>query len=211
MDWTEPNVCISENLYTDDAGLLHMQPWAVPRLVRDVKAPSNDGNGKIYPTLIAPGKLLINQRLDWKNDTPLEQDVLIRVVRASREIITSNPNAIQFRDRWSYAVDTDPAVPYTSGYFNSQFGVAYDGGTNSVAEPTPGKLWLWSPVTCADEWVPYSIAPNETFNFWYRQYVWTPPPWSDNANKNSPVHIARANWARCQLWVYPTQGSVVKG
>lgn len=211
LNFTEPNVCIGENLTTDEAGLLRLEPHAIVRLVRDVKALSNDGDGKVYPSIITPGKLLINQRLEWKNTTPLEQDVLIRVVRAPRDLIVSNPNAIQFRDRWSYTVDAEPAVPVTTGYFNSQQGWGWDLGTNSVAEPEPGKQWVWFPVSCADEWVPYSIQPGQTFRMWYRCYVWTPPPWSDNANKNAPEHIARARWTRCQLWAYPTQGTVVKG
>lgn len=211
MDFTEPNVCIGENLTTDDGGLLRMQPWAVPRVVADVKALSKDGDGKIFQTTALPGKLLINQKLAWKNDTPIDQGALIRVTRASREWITSNPNAIQFRDRWSYAVDAEPAVPVTTGIFNSQADSADDLGTNSVAEPAPGKQWIWTPVTCFDEWVPYPIAPGETLNVWYRCYVWTPPPWSDNANKNSPEHVARANWARIQLWAFGQQGTVVTG
>lgn len=211
MDFTEPNVCIGENLTTDDAGLLRMQPWVVPRCVRDVKTLAADGDGKVYTTTKLPGKLVMNQRLDWRNDTPLEQDVLIRVTRASREWVVSNPNAIQFRDRWSYAVNNTPAVPVTSGYFNSQAGSAMDLGTNSVAEPEPGVLYNWVPVTTAEEWVPYSIAPGETFYYWYRAYLWTPPPWSDNANKNSPVHTAFAKWARHELWVFPRQGNVVTG
>lgn len=210
-DFIEPNVCIGENLTTDAAGLLRAQPYVVPRLVRDVKALANDGDGKVYVNTKLPGKLVINQRLDWRNDTPIEQDVLMRVIRAPREIVTSNPNAIQFRDRWSYAVDTTPAVPVTSGYFNSQLGAAMDRGTNSVAEPEPGVLWQWIPVGCVDEWVPYSIAPGETFYFWYRAYIWTPPPWSDNANKNSPKHTAFAKWTRCQLWAHGRQGTVVAG
>ena len=132
MDFTEPNVCIGENLTTDSAGLLHMQPFAVPRPVRDVKALANDGDGKVFVTTKLPGKLLINQRLDWRNDTPLEQDILIRIIRGPREQVVSNPNAIQFRDRWSYAVDGTPSVPVTSGYFNSQSGTAFDLGTKGA-------------------------------------------------------------------------------
>ena len=211
MDFTEPNVCISENLITDEAGLLRAQPWTIPRCVRDVKALSNDGDGKVYETTSLPGKLMINQQLSWKNDTMLDQTMLIRVVRGSRSLIESNPNAIQVRDRWSFAVDRLPAVPYTSGIYNSQFGTADDLGTNSVAEPEPGVQYLWSPVSCVDEWVPYSVSPGQTFNFWYRAYLWTPPPWSDNANKNSPQHYAKLGWSRCQLWAYPQQGTVVSG
>lgn len=212
LDFTEPNVCVDENLITDEAGLLRIQPWAVPRLVADVRAISG-GDGKLAPEVALPGKMLIDQKLHWKNDAPLESMVLIRVIRGSKSWLTSNPNAIQFRDRWTYTIDPDdltPTVPVTTGIYNSQVGSAMDVGTNSVAEPNPGRQWVWVDVNTADEWVG-PVQPNDNFNLWYRCYVWTPPPYSDNANKNSPVHTANAGWTRIQLWAYPSQGNLVTG
>ncbi|QBP31146.1 hypothetical protein SEA_ARGIE_29 [Mycobacterium phage Argie] len=211
IDFVEPNVCVGENLVTDQSGLLMLQPWAFPRLVRDVRAVSNDGNGSLPATKKLPGKLMVNQQVEWLNDGPLPQDMLVRVIRGPRQIITSNPNAIQFRDRWSYAMDAQPALPQVTGYFNSQTGVAVDLGTNSVAEPVPGKQRTWWPVNCQDEWIPYQIEPGSTFRLWYRCYVWTPPPWADNANKGNPEHRAWANWVRLQLWAHPRQGTIVTG
>lgn len=209
LEYTEPNVCIGENLTTDDAGALRLQPWSVPRVVADLRALAS-GDGKVYETSALPGRLLIDQRLSWRNDTPLEQMLLIRVIRASRSIIVSNPNAIQFRDRWTYAVDAEPVEPVTTGIFNGQSGVSIDMSTNSVAEPLPGVFWSWSPTTCVDEWFG-PLLPDQQFNLRYRCYVWTPPPWSDNANQNQPKHDARANWTRLQLWAYPQQGELVAG
>ncbi len=209
LEYTEPNVCIDENLVTDDAGALRLQPWSVPRLVADVRAVAS-GEGAVYPTTALPGKLLINQQVSWRNDSPLEQMVLIRVTRASRAIVVSNPNAIQFRDRWTYAVDTTPSPPVTTGLFNGQSGASLDLNTNSVAEPNPGVWWSWTPTVSADEWWG-PLKPSERFNLWYRAYVWTPPPWSDNANKNQPIHNARASWSRIQLWAYPDQGKLMSG
>lgn len=212
LDFVEPNVCIDQNLTTDDAGLLRIQPWAVPRVVADVRALSG-ADGKVYPEQALPGKLLINQRLGWRNETPLESMVLIRVIRASKRWIVSNPNAIQFRDRWTWTIDPDdttPSVPVTTGIYNSQVGSAMDVGTNSVAEPNPGKQWVWTDANCADEWVG-PVLPGDKLNVWYRAYVWTPPPWSDNANKNSPKHEAYAGWTRIQLVSFPQQGTLVSG
>lgn len=210
-EYTEPNVCIGENLTTDDAGQLRLQPWAVPRLVADVRAMAADGDRKVYPQITLPGKLLIDQKLYWRNDSPLPQTMLIRVTRGPRYWLTSNPNAIQFRDRWTYARDAEPSVPLTTSIFNGQTASAIDTGTNSVAEPNPGQQWMWTDVNSIDEWVPYEIEPNQQFAMWYRGYVWTPPPWSDNANKNSPKHEAAANWTRLSLMTFPQQGTVVTG
>lgn len=212
LDFVEPNVCVDENLTTDDAGGLILQPWSYPRLVKDVRGTSG-ADGKLFPELSLPGKLLIDQKVKWHNDTPLETMVLIRVTRGPKSWITSNPNAIQFRDRWTWAYDPDdtlPSVPVTTGIFNSQVGSALDVGTNSVAEPNPGKQWVWTDTNCSDEWIG-PVQPQDFVNVWYRCYVWTPPPFSDNANKNSPQHVANANWARIQLIAFPSQGNLVAG
>lgn len=212
LDFVEPRVCVDENITTDAAGLPMLQPWSVPRLVADVRAVSG-GDGKLFPEQALPGKLMIDQRVGWRNDSPLESMVLIRVTRGSRRWIVSNPNAVQFRDRWTWVIDPDdltPAMPVTTGIYNSQVGSALDVGTNSVAEPNPGMQWVWSDANSADEWVG-PVPPGEKLNLWYRCYVWTPPPFSDNGNKNSPRHEAYAGWARIQLIAFPTQGTVVSG
>ena len=157
-----------------------------------------------------PGKLLIESESGWTNDTPVDHMVLIRVIRSWRGWLTSNPNAIQLRDRWTWALDREPSIPVTTGIFNSQVGSAIDLGTNSVSEPNVGRQWVWTPVTMSDEWVG-PMAPGQRINVHYRAYAWTPPPWSDNANKNSPQHTVAARWTRVQLMAFPQQGSVVVG
>ena len=212
LDYVEPRVCLDENLTTDGVGLPHLELWSVPRLVADVVAVSG-GDGTLFPEQALPGKLLINQKVGWRNETPLDSMVLIRVTRASKSWVLSNPNAIQFRDRWTYVIDQDdltPSEPVTTGIYNSQVGSAIDVGTNSVAEPNPGVQWVWSDVNCSDEWVG-PVTPGDKLNVWYRCYVWTPPPFSDNGNKNSPIHKASAGWTRIQLIAFPGQGTVVTG
>lgn len=209
-DFSEPNVCLGENITTDDTGQPRLQPFASPRLVVDLRAMSA-GDGALLPTIALPGKLMIDAEASWRNDTSLDQTVLIRVTRAYRAWLTSNPNAIQFRDRWTYAVDSEPSIPYTTSIFNSQTGTATDIGTNSVATPEPGLQWRWADANSMDEWVSRPLAPGEEFNVHYRCYVWTPPPWSDNANKDDPQHEAYAQWARIQLLIFGQQGNVVVG
>lgn len=210
-DWVEPNVCVDENLAVSKPdGLLQLAPWSVPRNVVDVKAMST-GDGKVTPQTALPGKMLIEQQVNWINESPLDALVLIRVTRGPRYWLTSTPNAIQIRDRWTRDVDRQPDPPVVSGIFNSQCGSAIDLGTNSVAEPKPGLQWMWQGSTSTDEWYPFPIAPGQNLRLWYRCYYWTPPPWSDNANKNSPKHQVFARWARIQLIAFPTQGKLVSG
>lgn len=213
MDWTEPNVCVDENIIIDQAGQLRIAPWAVPRVVRDVKAVSSV-DGTLFPTETMPGKKMIDQKVPWRNTDPIPVMVRILVTRGPKMWITSNPNAIQFRDRWTYTIGPrgdEPTEPLTTSIYNSQCGSAIDCGTNSVAEPNPGKEWVWIEPNCSEEWIG-PVAPGDKVMLWYQQYVWTPPPFSDNANKNKPEHKAYANWTRVSLWSYPMQpGNLVVG
>lgn len=187
-----------------------MAPWSVPRLVHDAITHSG-GDGQLLSTTTLPGKLLMEHPFHWKNDSPVDHTLLIRVTRRWRETLVSNPNAIEYRDRWSWAINTDPVEPTVSGVYNGQAGLSNDIGTNTVAEPNPGLWYGWWGSSTSDEWIPLPITPGDQLNVWYRQYVWTPQPWSDNANKNNPQHSAAAGWSRCQLWAYPQQGKTVIG
>lgn len=207
---TTTRVVVGENLVVNDDGELEMAPWSIPMLVHDVMIPSS-GDGDLIETIYAPGKLLMDQQLTWRNDTPVDVTMLIRVTRRFKRWITSNPNAIQFRDRWSWAVDADAEDPLTGGIFNSQCGSAVDIGTNTVAEPNPGKFWHWWGTNTEDEWVWLTIRQGQTINTWYKCFVWTPPPFANNANKNQPQHVAEAGWARMQMIAYPQQGALVYG
>jgi hypothetical protein len=213
-DWTEPNVCIDENLTLDEAGLPLILPQAIPRPVIDVKAlGTGDTLVSLFPEESLPGRLLISQKVGWRNDAVLPVMLRIMVVRSTKYWVTSNPNAIQFRDKWTYIMDHDdltPTEPDVSDNYNSQCGSAIDIGTNSVAEPNPGKMWVWADANVDEEWVG-ELLPGDRFNMWYRQNVWTPPPFSDNANKNKPEHRISSPWVRIIVWAYPGQGSVVIG
>jgi hypothetical protein len=194
-------VCVSDAMTITRGGVLRAAPWSVPRLAVDKLARSG-GDGPLLRETTLPGKLLVDQPTHWRNITPIPHMVLIRITRRYKNIITSNPNAIQFRDRWTWAIDSPAREPITSGLFNGQVGLANDVGTDTVAEPMPGMYWLWWGTTTADEWVG-PINPGQKLNMWYRGYVWTPPGWSDNANKNAPRHEAYAGWSRIQMIVFP--------
>lgn len=209
-------MCVGENLIVGPDGALQLAPWSVPRNVVDVMAVSGGDTTKLLETRTLPGRLLIDKRVKWFNDTPVDHQVRFLVTRRWRRWIVSNPNAIQFRDRWSSSITpkgsdrVDPALPVVSGIFNSQTGSAGDIGTNTVAEPFPGKFWHWWGTNTSEEWLG-PVKPGDLFQAHYRAYVWTPPPWSNNANKNSPAHEAEAGWARLQLQVFPEQGKLVTG
>ncbi|ACU41182.1 hypothetical protein SEA_DAKA_36 [Mycobacterium phage Daka] len=212
-----PRVCLSENLAVSPDGKLRLPRWSVVRNVGDIVVASAGDTTKLLISDTLPGRQLIEGRLAWTNDSPVEQQLRVEVTRRYRRWVTSNPNAIEFRDRWSWVVIPegdpliDPAEPDVSDTFNGKTGSAGDIQTNTVAEPLPGVFRHWWGTTTSEEWIPDVLAPGDTFSMWYRAYVWTPPPWSDNANKNAPTHAAEAGYSRLQLTAYPAQGKVVVG
>lgn len=196
----------TDNSLAIHTGELRLASWMVPRNVKDVVATSNS-DGLLMKATELPGKLMMDLDLMWYCDAPVDQMVLIRVTRGGRSWITSNPNAVQFRDRWVHAINATPDLPLVTSILNSQVGSAIDLGTNSVAEPNPGLMWTWMGAHSSDEWVgPLTL--NDYIRIRYRCYVWTPPPWSDNANLNSPRHEAYAGWTRIQLISFPTMAAL---
>jgi hypothetical protein len=212
-------VCIGQNLTVNAQGQLQMAPWSVPQLLYDVIVPSI-GDGTIGELTAAPGQLMMSQQLQWINSTPVDYTILIRVIRRWKQWVTSNPNAVEMNDRWAWQINGPVSPPTTVGLYNGLCGSAEDLGTNDVAMPNPGVFYHWWGTTTADEWVWENVqgtqdsvnAPaGDTFNFWYQAYVWTPPPWSDNANLNSPEFAVSMGFSRVQLLGFPQQGSLVTG
>lgn len=214
------SVCIGENLTTTSDGRLQMAPWSVPRNVVDTIIRSGGDTPSMPETSVVPGRLLMDRQVAWKNDSPVDHDIRIEVTRRWKRWVVSNPNAIEFRDRWTWAISPAgtanadivvPEEPVVTGTYNSQCGSGEDTGTNTVAEPLPGVFYHWWPTNTAEEWIGLPVKPGETLSIWYRMYVWTPPPFSNNANKNSPVHQVEAGWARLAIMGFPDQGQLVTG
>lgn len=213
---TAPLVCVSENMVIGADGKLRLAPWAAPRVVADVQFKSG-GDGKLLETREQPGKLMIDGALGWVNDSPVPHQVRIMVTRRYKFWVTSNPNLIRFQDRWTVAVTArgaeyvEPDEPLTTGISNSIAGSAGDVGSNTVAEPNPGLFVHWWGTSQIDDWSTATLEPGDSMAMRYRQYVWTPDPFSDNANKNSPRHEAESGWTRVALMVYPQRGKLVAG
>ena len=210
-DWIEPRVCVDENMVISPDGLLQLAPWSVPRLVRDVMCTST-ADGKIKkPQPVLPGVKMMDQTVSWKNNTPVPAQMRIDVTRSTKSWVVSNPNAVQIRDRWTRVVNNAPDEPVINSISNGRCGSSIDVGTNSVAEPNPGRQWLWQGAGTVPDWFPTLLEPGDTLSLWYQCYYWTPPPWSDNSNKNNPQHNENAGFTRIQFWAFPVQGRLIAG
>ncbi len=201
-------VCVSRNMKIT-GGVLGIEKWSVPRHVAD-QTFNSVGDGTLASTQTLPGKLLISGSVSWTSDSPLPSMVLLRINRAYRDFVTSNPNVVQFRDRWTTKIGLGPQTPADadpSSVLNSQMGGGIDIGTTTGAVPFDGKLYRFTDAHITEDWL--SVPAGQTVAVNYRCYVWTPPPFSDNANNNSPQHEARARFTRLQLIAFPVQDSAV--
>lgn len=203
-----PKVCVDRNLKITGAAL-GIERWSVPRPVQEVSATSTgDGTISTAGLTTQPGRLMIDASISWTSDSPLPALMRLQVIRRYRTIITSNPNAIQIWDSWNWKVDGTPTVPDSYGLVNSFDTCAMDVGTDNVSQPYAGKLFQDYPATSSEEW--YELPAGSTLAVRYRAYVWTPPPFSNNANANAPQHEAYSRGVKLRLWAYPTMDEAVR-
>lgn len=203
-----PEVCASRNLNTTNPALA-LEKWSVPRMVAQVSG-NSAGDGAISSAGLTtqPGRLMVDLSLSWTSDAPIPLAMRLVVIRAYRTIITSNPNLVQIWDSWDYGIDRAAATPSSYNLVNSLCTLGFDIGTDNAAQPYPGKFTNDFPATASEEW--YTLPAGSTLNVKYRSYCWTPPPWSNNANANSPVHEAWARSAKLRLWAFPQPDEAVR-
>ncbi|AXQ60065.1 hypothetical protein NTR1_52 [Nocardia phage NTR1] len=203
-------VCVSQNLGIG-GGILSIEPHSIPHHVFD-QTYNSVGDGSFGAQTTLPGKLMIDSGIQtWTNPSPMPARVLLRVQRAYRNWQVSNPNAVQIRDRYTYAIGgADPRVPDVSSVYNGQSGSAMDVGAQFNGTPYIGVYWEWEDGTLIEDWLG-PIPPGADLKIWYRCNLWTPPPWSNNANNNSPQHSASVRSTRIQMIAFPTQDSTVVG
>lgn len=203
-------VCISKNLGVD-SGVLKVEPWSVFRHVADTTTPAT-GDGTIVQTDYLPGKLMVQAGLAWTSDAPIPLQMVVRIQRGPRQIITSNPNAVQIRDRWTSLnspIGELPEYPTTAIVFQSQRTLAGDLSTNIDTTPKAGIFANYIDQTMTEDLVPDLLMPGETVTVLYAAFAWTPPPFSNNANAGGPVHTVTVSWVRIQLMAIPAQDSGV--
>lgn len=203
-----PEVCSGRNLDIT-AGVLGLEPWSVPRMVNQTVANSiADGSIPSTGLVSQPGRLLIDTAITYVSDSPLPLMMRLIVFRSYRSIVTSNPNAVQIWDSWNWAIDATARTPDSYNLVNSLCTLGIDVGTNTVAQPYAGVVSEDYPCTASEEW--YTLPAGSTLNIKYRCYVWTPPPFSNNANANAPTHSASVRSTTLRLWAFPTADQDVR-
>ena len=209
-----PQVCVDRNLKTSGGdATLGLQRWSAPRPVAEMSATST-GDGAISSSGLTsqPGRLMVDATVSWTSDSPLSSRVRLQVIRPYRTLISSNPNALQIWEAWNSRIGSTlpvvPTVPNSYAAVNSLCTLAFDAGTNSSALPYRGYCYQDYPHSMVEDW--YEVPAGDTLAIHYRAYVWTPPPWSNNASANAPIHEAYARGVKLRLWAFPTQDEAVR-
>lgn len=198
------NVCVSDDFRIEDGklGLANVPAsGAWQRIISAVYFPSGaviGGEGMVsFGRLTSlPGKRISYAAVLVMNeyDTPLT--VMVRAQRPAMNVIVSNPNAAQIRSKWSYKITDGPLAdpwdasnyPDPSQDFDLQVGVSLDAGASSGGVPVRGVISRIFPAAYVEDIVPAKVLPGQYLYVWFATYLWTPPPWSDNSNNNSPQH-----------------------
>lgn len=201
-------VCVSSNM-SITAGVLGIEPFSVPIVALDATYTSTGDGAYTTPYTTLPGKLMIDSGIQsWVNTSPLDANMLLRIQRARRDWWTSNPNAVQIRDRITTTVNgTAPLIPDTSSTYTGQSGSAGDVGASATATPYAAVFYEYEDGTMMEDWIP--VPAGATLKFWYQCYMWTPPPWSNNANNGSPTQSTNIYGTRIVMMAFPTQDTAV--
>jgi len=167
----------------------------LPRMVAERMATSGrDGGVDRAPDALP----FIDTDLLWTNNSGDPQHLQMSVHRASRLLVSSNPNTLVVDDAWSFAVGPSPSAPAPVGA-NNGFGGRVKITRASGATVAFGRLFRDHP-----DWVSYveigAIDPGDTVHFRYRALFSTPGEWRAGT---SPRHEMNARWCRLRLWAAP--------
>lgn len=203
-----PKVCVDQNL-SITGGQLGIEPWASPRVVAQTTQTST-GDGAITGSGLTtqPGRLMVDAQVSWTSDSPLPAQMRLQVIRPYRTLIISNPNIVEIWDSWNLAIDKAAVVPTTYSLINSFCRSGMDHSVNTSGTPRYARIHQDYPTTATEHWE--ELPAGSTLNVHYRAYVWTPPPWSNNASAGSPLHEAYARGVTLRLWAFPTIDEVIR-
>lgn len=187
-------ICTSEWMASGPQGTGFSPAW-LPRIVAERFAGSaKDGEVSRAPDPVP----VIDTMLTWTNTTGAWQDCRLVVHRASRSVITSNPNTVVLDDGVSWDVGQSPraALPTVSA---DGVGARIKTTPNILNETIYGRLFNdW------DDWTSIhtigAVAAGETVDIRYQCALTTPGQWRGGS---SPLHQSFARWARLLLWAAP--------
>lgn len=188
-------LCTAEYMISDSNGLGFSKSW-FPRLVRErFAASTQDGVVDRAPDPIP----FIDTDLIWTNTTEEAQHLIMSVHKASRSIVSSNPNTVVLDDAYAWDVGESPSAPRPSSTRNGNGARVKITRATSSAAPAFGRFFRDWPDVVAYEEIG-QIDPGDSVHFRYMCLFSTPGEWRA---ATQPRHEAFARWVRLRLWAAP--------
>lgn len=187
-------LCVSEWMISNSSGTGLARAW-LPRLVAERFATSTrDGAVDRAPDQL----VFIDTDLTWRNTSGAWQAVQLSLHRASRTLITSNPNTVSLDDALSWDIGAAPSAPVPTAVGDGA-AIRLKSSPSSETNMIYGKMFH-----DADDTVSWhelgSVADGETVHVRYRCLFSTPGEWRTAVK---PQFEAWARWARLRLWASP--------
>jgi hypothetical protein len=193
-------VCTAEFLTSTPKGMGFSPSWLPRMVVERMAASSRDGQVDRAPD----GVPFIESDILWTNTTGDPVHAHVTMHRASRSLVTSNPNMVAFDDAYSFDVGLSPAAPIPAS-FNNGFGARLKASRSSSTSVLFGRVFRDIPdwLTNVDIGL---VEPDESVHFRYRGLFSTPGHWRTGGSSR---HEMYARWTRLRLWTAPwVDGSI---
>ncbi len=192
-------ICTAEYMISRFSGTGFSQAW-LPDMVAERMLPSGrDGTVDRAPDQIPfiEGEILYANPYNW----PIH--AMVSVHRASRFLLSSNPNTLVLDDVWTTDIGVSPSAPAPTGT-GQGFGVRIQQNRSSQTPLIFARIFANAPDRVAYVDVG-EIGVGESVHFRYRCMFSTPGNWR---TPTEPRHEANAYWARLRLWSAPMVGSI---
>lgn len=187
-------ICTAEFMASTSKGTGFAPSW-LPRMVAERMASSSrDGTTERAPD----GVPFIETDILWTNTTGDPLHLHMSLHRASRSLVTSNPNTVTIDDAYSFDVGVSPSAPIPA-VTNNGFGARLKASRSTSTSVLFGRLFRDIP-----DWISNvdigPIDPGESLHFRYRALYSTPGQWRTGTSSR---HEMYARWARLRLWSAP--------
>lgn len=187
-------ICTAEWMISDFMGTGFSQSWLPTLALERMLVSTRDG-----PVDRAPDPIpFIDGDMLWSNPYDDAIHAMVSVHRASRFLLTSNPNTLVLDDVWAWDVGVSPQAPIPTGNV-AGFGIRQQQNRFAQTPMIFDRLFADIP-----DYISYvdigEIDPGEAVHFRYRCLFSTPGNWRVPLQ---PRFEANARWARLRLWTAP--------
>lgn len=202
-------VCVSDAFTVTD-GALGLAAWTGAVIEsREIEEISYEWPGMTGITSL-PGEALWDHTVIGTNTAGVARLAVFRLQRPySTMLEVPQPNAMQMRDAWAYRVGPNVTAPNVSVVedYNGAWTASADSGTFSDGTTRKGRLYLYFPGSMVD--VQVRVPAGEQVALRWRGYIWTPPPWSNNAdNGNGQGKYIVGYTLRTLMWLPVDEGAL---